>query len=274
MLFQVKTKYILNYSNSLKDFLSNFKALNLIMSSCLECPICMDDININKNCITTECGHCFHTSCVMRNVAQNGFACPMCRSAMAEYADAESEDGEYEEDREDGEFSMLDERNPDDYALRGFRFFMDNVEGVAHGREDELEEQEEMEEAAKPSVAYIAQKLQEQGTTMEDLVKILLRDHDEYDTEDEEFDRVDERVWGEMRILIDNFQTQEVEAPATPVVEEPIHPNVTIRQRIPAPAPETPTQVTTLAEDKPRQRRHLNLESVSRVLFPTDAMEE
>jgi hypothetical protein len=156
------------------------------------------------------------------------------------------------------------------------------VEGVSHGREDELEEQEEMEEAAKPSVAYIAQKLQDQGTTMEDLVKILLRDHDEYDAEDEEFDRVDERVWGAMRILIDNFQT-EFEVPATPVVEEPIHPNVTVRQRIPAPAPvpetpQTPTQVTTLAEDKPRQRRHLNLAhhlaSVSRVLFPTDAMEE
>jgi hypothetical protein len=244
----------------------------------LECPICMDDININKNCITTECGHCFHASCVMRNVAQNGFACPMCRSAMAEYADAD-EDGEYEEDREDGEFSLLaDERNPDDYALRGFRLFMDNVEGVAHGREDELEEQEDMEEAAKPSAAYIAQKLLDQGTTMEDLVKILLRDHDEYDVEDEEFDRVDERVWGEMRILIDNFQIQEVEAP---VVEEPIHPNVTVRQRMPAPAvtpaPETPTQVTILAEDKPRQRRHgivPHLESVSRVLFAGDAMEE
>lgn len=246
----------------------------------LECPICMDDINVNKNCITTECGHCFHASCVMRNIAQNGFACPMCRTAMAEYADAESEDGEYEEDSEHEEFSLLvDERNPDDYALRGFRLFMDNVEGVSHGREDELEEQEEMEEAAKPSVAYIAQKLQDQGTTMEDLVKILLRDHDEYDAEDEEFDRVDERVWGAMRILIDNFQT-EFEVPATPVVEELIHPNVTVRQRIPAPVPETPqtpTQATTLAEDKPRQRRpglaH-HLASVSRVLFPTDAMEE
>jgi hypothetical protein len=244
----------------------------------LECPICMDDININKNCITTECGHCFHASCVMRNIAQNGFACPMCRTEMAEYADVESEDGEYEEDRQDGEFSLVvDERNPDDYALRGFRLFMDNVEGVAHGREDELEEQEEMEEEpVLPSSAYIAQKLLDQGTTMEDLVKILLREYEEYDDRDQEFERVDDRVWGEMRILIDNFQT-EFEVPATPVVEEPIHPNVTVRQRIPAPVPETPqtpTQVTTLAEDKPRQRRHLNLASVSRVLFPTDAMEE
>jgi len=239
----------------------------------IECPICMDDINVTKNCITTECGHCFHASCVMRNITHNGFGCPMCRTAMAEEPDDE-EGEEYEE-----EFSLLvDERNPDDYALRGFRMFMDNVEGVAHDHEDELEEREDEEEASKPSAAYIAQKLQEQGTTMEDLVKILLRDHEEYDEEDEEFDRVDERVWGEMRILIDNYEVQE--APATPVVEEPIHPNVTVRQRVPLPVPApqtpTPTQVTTLAEDKPRQRRPgivPHLESVSRVLF-ADEMEE
>ena len=240
------------------------------MSAILECPICMDDINVTNNCITTECGHCFHASCVMRNVAQNGFACPMCRTAMAEYAD----DEDYVEDN----FSLVDQRTPDDYALRGLRLFMDNVEGVAHDREDELEEREEEEEPVLPEPAYIAQKLQEQGTTMEDLVKILLREYEEYDDRDRQFESVDDRIWGQMRILIDSYEVQE--APATPVVEEPIHPNVTLRQHrpfIPEPAPQTPTQVTTLAEDKPRQRRTgiaPHLDSVSRVLFAGDAMEE
>ena len=238
------------------------------MSAILECPICMDDINITKNCITTECGHCFHASCVMRNVAQNGFACPMCRTAMAEYADEDPDDEEYVEDN----LSLVDQRTPDDYALRGFRLFMDNVEGVAHDNEDELEEREEEEEPVLPEPAYIAQKLQEQGTTMEDLVKILLREYQEYDDRDREFERVDDRIWGQMRILIDSYDIQE--APATPVVEEPIHPNVTVRQHRVEPAPQTPIQVTTLAEDKPRQRRHLNLDSVSRVLFAGDAMDE
>ena len=106
--------------------------------SAVECPICMDDINVTKNCIITECGHCFHSSCVMRNVAQNGFACPMCRTAMAD--DVESEETEYDDD---DEFSLIvDQRNPDDYALRGFRMFMDNIHGVEHEREDELEERE------------------------------------------------------------------------------------------------------------------------------------
>jgi len=234
----------------------------------------MDDINITKNCITTECGHCFHASCVMRNVAQNGFACPMCRTVMADYAEEESEDEDYVEDN----FSLtVDQRNPDDYALRGLRLFMDNVEGVAHDHEDELEEREEEEEPVLPSPAYIAQKLQEQGTTMEDLVKILLREYEEYDHRDQEFAHVDDRIWGQMRILIDDQpQQQEAEDDVQPVVvvEEPIHPNVTVRQHRLESAPQTPSQVTTLAEDKPRQRRHLNLETVSRVLFAGDAMEE
>jgi hypothetical protein len=243
------------------------------MSAILECPICMDDINITKNCITTECGHCFHASCVMRNVAQNGFACPMCRTAMAEYADVDSADEEYVADN----LSLAYDRNPDDYALRGLRLFMDNVEGVAHDNEDELEESEDEEDPVLPSPAYIAQKLQEQGATMEDLVKILLREYEEYDDHDREFERVDDLIWGQMRILIDNFQSQEDEAQSVAVVEEPIHPNVTVRQHRLEPAPQTPTQVTTLAEDKPRQRRAgiaPHLDSVSRVLFAGDAMEE
>jgi hypothetical protein len=50
----------------------------------IECPICYDEIDVLKNCVTTECGHQFHCNCLMRNSATNGFSCPMCRSVMAE----------------------------------------------------------------------------------------------------------------------------------------------------------------------------------------------
>jgi len=246
----------------------------------------MDNIDITKNCITTECGHCFHASCVMRNVARNGFACPMCRTAMAEEPD-DDEDSEFEE-----ETIEEDTRNPDDFALRGFRMFMDNLEGVAHDHEDELEEQEDMEDmedmydhheedeedveeepqAPKPSAAYITQKLQEQGTTMEDLVKILLRDHDEYDDEDDEFESIDERVWGDMRVIIDNYQPQSEIMPETPVVEQ-IHPNVTVRQRVVVTpvSEEADIKLPTIRHHRPGTITHLN--SISRVLF-VDEMEE
>jgi hypothetical protein len=169
----------------------------------------------------------------MRNVAQNGFACPMCRTAMAE----EPED---EYSVISGDDSVVDS-NPNDYALRGFRLFMDNVEGAHHDHEDELEEAEEhRDEQAKPSVSHITQQLTANGVTMEDLVKILLRDHEEYESEDEEHDEVDERVWGHMRTIISNYEEPEPEvivAVMTPevvagvVAEEQLHPNVAVRPK-------------------------------------------
>jgi len=211
------------------------------MSSAIECPICMDDIDVTKNCVTTECGHCFHSSCLMRNVAHNGFGCPYCRTTMAEEPEPEEDNSEWSEISDEEEMF-------DDFALRGFRFFMNNVQGDEHDHEDELEEQEDMEDTAeeeqavdaKPTVAFIAQKLVEQGITMEHLLKVLLRDHEEYDAEDEEFQRVDDDVFGKIRIIVSNYepepQAEEVVAPAEP--EQPIdnsaqpkrYANVTVRR--------------------------------------------
>jgi len=33
------------------------------------CPICMDDLEESTNRVNTECGHSFHTSCLMASVA-------------------------------------------------------------------------------------------------------------------------------------------------------------------------------------------------------------
>ena len=65
----------------------------------------MDDIQAcNINCVTTECGHQYHTSCLMRNVAHNGFGCPYCRTIMAEEPElSDDEDSEYEEDEEEND---------------------------------------------------------------------------------------------------------------------------------------------------------------------------
>ena len=213
----------------------------------VECAICMDDIDFNQNnFIKTECNHCFHASCLMRNVAHNGFGCPYCRSEMAE-AVAGSDDGStIPEEEEEGELY-------DDYALRGLRFFTDNLEGVDHDNEDLLEEQEDEENALdevieKPDAAFVAQQLIEQGITMEHLVKILLINHDEYDDEELEFEAVDEDIWGRMRTIISNYQPP---IPQPPVNQPPVpapasaphleidndaqpklHPNITVRRQM------------------------------------------
>ena len=145
------------------------------MSAAIDCPICMDCIeSSSKNCVTTACGHCFHTNCLMQCVAHNGFGCPYCRTAMAEVPDEEEtlysdEDGDedYEDEIEDGMF--------DEDALRGFRFFWNNLNGEEHDVDDEDEEEAFLDEsefewaefrnrhasnANVPSPAVVAQKLQ------------------------------------------------------------------------------------------------------------------
>lgn len=182
------------------------------MSHCeeIECPICMDVIEGNKNSVTTECGHCFHANCLMTSVAHNGFGCPYCRTAMAEVP--EEEEDEYEDDEDDDE----DDFEDDEDTLRAFRFFMNNLDGFEHDEQDIEEEQTHMEyishpdepdepEIPVPSSEIIAERLTQQGVTMEDLVKILLLNHDEYDHKNEQFERLDGEIFGKMRIIISNF---------------------------------------------------------------------
>lgn len=167
-----------------------------------ECPICMDPIEMNKNCTTTDCGHCFHASCLMTSVAHNGFGCPYCRTRMAEEVNEEdSDDGSYFED------DMFDND-----ALRGFRFFMNNLDGDDHDENDEAEEEEfvavdeeEEEATSAPSAAFIAEKFVQQGVTMEDLVKVLMMGHDEYNSQNEELERCDNELFGRMRSIISNY---------------------------------------------------------------------
>jgi len=186
----------------------------------IECPICMDVIEGNNNRVTTECGHCFHTNCLMTSVAHNGFGCPYCRTKMAEEQEHDDEESEYND--------YEDEEIDDEYALRGFRFFMNNLNCEPHDPadiEDEAQDQDqedeeiEVEEIPRPAPFLITQKLMEQGVTMEQLVKVLLLDHDEYEREDEEFSRIGDEMFGKLRIIITNHprlapQVQSIIAPA------------------------------------------------------------
>ena len=209
--------------NCLKQFLST--TIIKMNAQQLECPICLDalDLTSNRNIVTTECGHSFHCNCIMQSCAHNGFGCPYCRSVMAETP--EEEDEEFEEEEE--------EEEDNDYALRGFRFFFNNVEGEEHDHEDVLEEQEDDEEGVNPhpDVAFVTQTLAAQGVTMQQLVSVLLLEHEEYENEEEEFDRIADNVWERMRVIISNYQplNQEQEPQVT---QQPLEqaPQVTTQQ--------------------------------------------
>ena len=186
----------------------------------VECPICFDQIEGEKNKVTTECGHCFHTSCLMKNVAHNGFGCPYCRDAMAEEPADDNSDEEYDE------FSVDEEDDEPDYSdnvLRGSRWLFQRAEGEELDDEEDtvLDEEEERDEVEpRAPVDYIVEKLVQRGVSMADLVKaILIRDHDEYQFHDE-FDRTDDELFGKLRIIISNYQPPAVEEPVSLVEDQ------------------------------------------------------
>jgi hypothetical protein len=180
-----------------------------------ECPICMDTFVGHLNKVVTECGHAFHCSCLMQNVAHNGFGCPYCREKMAD--EVEEEDTIVSWD--DEEVTVFDED-----ALTSFRMFHQRLNGEEVEEEEEEEEndwstvsdeEEEEEEAAVeeehyeilPSSQYVADKLAENGITYEDLVKSLLESEHDYP----DFRRRSAEVYGQFRIVLTQYSRQNEE---------------------------------------------------------------
>ena len=48
-----------------------------------ECPVCLDKIDIEKNYTITDCGHRFHTNCLLKSLENNN-KCPICREKLRE----------------------------------------------------------------------------------------------------------------------------------------------------------------------------------------------
>lgn len=90
-----------------------------------DCPICMETVHSDINCVITACKHTFHTSCLLTNIVHNGFGCPYCRSEMVDpeilKEDDErdrlneafyDEDGDDEDGDDEDEESSYDEEDP------------------------------------------------------------------------------------------------------------------------------------------------------------------
>lgn len=221
------------------------------MSEQTECPICMDAIDINKNCVTTECGHKFHCSCLMQNAAHNGFGCPFCRTAMAEEPAEEDDEDNWSDVSEEDEDELYD-----DYVLRGLRFMTNNLEGQPHDILDVADEEWHLNDNAEPSsntetevplpnAAYIATKLAAQGVTMEQLVKALLVDHGEYEEHGmfDELDNTNGEIFGKMRIIISNYSPDEPAIAPAATQSQPSTP-------LPAPVSVPSAPIRSAAEPK------------------------
>jgi hypothetical protein len=127
---------------------------------------------------------------------------------MAEEPEDNNSNEEYDE-------SSIDEEEGPDYnanVLRGSRWLFQRAEGeyldddVDTDSDEEEDDDDRSEVEPRAPVDYIVEKLVQRGVTMADMVKsILVRDHDEYQFHDE-FERVDDNLFGKFRIIISNFQ--------------------------------------------------------------------
>lgn len=81
------------------------------MSASIECPICYEAIT-NVNCVTTECCHTFHASCLFKNMTNN-VDCPLCRKELVDVPE-DDEETEYETEEEDDESEYDSDENTDD----------------------------------------------------------------------------------------------------------------------------------------------------------------
>ena len=185
----------------------------------MECPICFDVIE-SRNTITTECGHQFHASCIMKNISRNGFSCPCCRFAMAEKEDDDTDTIVDEIDSDEEEEEEEEEIYSDD-ALRGLRFFLNRQEGEENDQEDVVIEFQQQEEIpTTPSLSFITRKLIESGITMNDAVAACMSIHEEY-AEDVDIDFAGDQLWAHIRRIISNYVPEPHVHPELHVDPEP-----------------------------------------------------
>jgi len=147
------------------------------------CPICMEIVVRDINCVVTECKHCFHTSCLMRHVSYNGFGCPYCRQCLAEEPDCADTNS-------DVSYIGLRDLLPVD------SLFPDTIEPL------------EME-YPEITVEQMTQHLFNSAFTVEELVAVLMYSNSETTTEEEEI--LTERLYNCMnqvlftgQLLLDN----------------------------------------------------------------------
>ena len=144
------------------------------MNSECDCPICLDTIIGTTNKTTTECGHNFHTKCLMQNAAHNGFGCPYCRNILAElpklYNDSDSDS--------DSDDSFIDEyEKNENYILTGLRWFCQRINN------EELEVEEENVEVTQNQHDLMAPledvniKFKSSGITYDQLLEYILEDY-------------------------------------------------------------------------------------------------
>lgn len=157
------------------------------------CPICMEMVVRDINCVVTECKHCFHSSCLMRHISYNGFSCPYCRKCLAEEPVCEDTSSEV---------SYIGLRSL--VALPIDELLSEDLDNTTN---------EHLEiEYPEITVEQMTQHLFNSAFTVEELVAVLMYSNSETTTDEEEL--LTERLYNCMnhalftgQLLLDNTST-------------------------------------------------------------------
>lgn len=194
---------------------------------CNECPICYEAMEGANNMVTTECGHVFHTSCLLKNTARNGYGCPMCRSTMVEqvFDDVEEDfniENRYSDEIFDEEEHALVVAQRDHYVLDGFRWlFQRAVYGEIYENDPYVDNYEnwnlqihrnmvvfdEEIEAKWPVVLRELEKIKG-GLSYEDLLKGYLFNIDENFGSSTKYKDYDKKATSTLRSIIRKTENQ------------------------------------------------------------------
>jgi hypothetical protein len=159
----------------------------------------------------------------MKNISHNGFACPCCRSQMAEEleeSDDETVDDEEIDDDEEEEIELMPATILEDFPLRGLRLMMNRVEGTEIDPVDiEQENGMRYDGSIVPTIEAMTCMLEERGITMFQLVSAIMSDHQEYMDWDETGLQADS-LWGIMRNIITNFPGSRTYKPSQEELDE------------------------------------------------------
>jgi len=114
----------------------------------VECCICYENINKDKNNCVTDCGHAFCLKCLVTSFAHGNNACPCCRTEMIEMPEVEDED---EEESDEDDYSEMDDDNASEINIEEYPY-----------DEDECDIEE------------LSRRLQTNGINMNDILSMLI----------------------------------------------------------------------------------------------------
>lgn len=200
-----------------------------------ECSICLDEVSSLLNKIATECGHIFHTACLLKNVSINGFNCPYCRNELVKKPKSVvsiSSESSFEEDylrTRNYNLPRYNGRWFERRGLRSLRWFTQRLEGEEPDTDSDSDSDSDNDDDEDinqihenfilnseglrlPTPKYIMEKLQEKNISVESLItSIIIADHtDIYHTNRTTFNSLEtssNRVYGAIRSIIHRFRT-------------------------------------------------------------------